>query len=618
MGAGVTRLIRASSDFDYLPVRPAEPFRREEHDFIIATCNAETPNSLAQALARARIRARVDEQPVRPPLFWFRVLLETPLLAHAVEDALRRAAIGVRYVTSSTRGSQALGARADFSHAPNARGQWQWPTRSPQTLREEKSSGRWFIDDEGGVAVDRAVCGYGAGTRLAVIDEDAGELDALAIDAVVLVGVITPPRGSSHGASMVAWTVGSRGRPSADIEPFVGVAPAASPRLYVIPRPGNDALSLPLAIIRAVDDGADVVLCATHVEGLTSPLLDDALEFALRVGRQGLGTAVVLPTGREVSSPPRSVHASLTLGLGDPASDPRVLCVAPSGRNGGWFLWADRIGKLRPFANRGPGIRVSAPGDDIAYPFSRGHRLGHAESSGASAIAAGVALLVLATNPELRLHELYELLAETAVVHRAATPGSVADAWDLLPSGNDADGHDSKCGYGRMSALRACLAAADPFAAALVKIGDDATAKRYLALRRQSDTLAGAYSGCLARWVTRVAGADSILSHAILTLVRHLRLVAGHPDRHAAHGLGALMRSLALVLDRIASHEGPSDVTAEVERLRALVLEATRCRVTCETLENALFALASAIWSASEAQGEASAGWADVGHRLAG
>src|SRR6185295_3517776 len=113
-----------------------------------------------------------------------------------------------------------------------------------------------------------------------------------------------------------------------------------------------------------------VIACATYIDGLMSPLLDDALEVAVRLGRGGLGTAVIFPTGREMSSPEGSRHSSLSLGLGEPASDPRALCVGPSARDGGWFLWRDHRGKFRPFANRGPSVRWLAPGDDMALPFA--------------------------------------------------------------------------------------------------------------------------------------------------------------------------------------------------------------------------------------------------------
>ena len=212
-------------------------------------------------------------------------------------------------------------------------------------------------------------------------------------------------------------------------------------------------------------------------------MLDDALELARRAGRRERGTVVVLPTGRETSSPGSSLHASLSVSLADPASDPRVHCVSPSGRDGGWFLWRDARGRWRPFANRGPCVRWMAPGDDLAYPLEAGPRLIHAESSGASAVAAGAVALVLAANPELESSEVHALLSRTAAppVDPSFDGTSLADPADLLPSGRDRDGHDAKCGYGRLDATAGTRAASDPFALALIVIGERDAAGRWLA-----------------------------------------------------------------------------------------------------------------------------------------
>ena len=170
-----------------------------------------------------------------------------------------------------------------------------------------------------------------------MIDDDAEDVERLDLDHVVRLGARETSSASGHGALMVAWAVGAR---RSDGAAFLGVAPDASARLYLVPKPGEDVVSVPLAIVRAALDGADVIVCATYVEGTTSPMLDDALELAARLGRGGRGAAVVLPTGRETSSPGASVHASLSLALGDPASDPRVHCIAPGGRAGGWSRMA--------------------------------------------------------------------------------------------------------------------------------------------------------------------------------------------------------------------------------------------------------------------------------------
>jgi hypothetical protein len=432
---------------------------------------------------------------------------------------------------------------------------------------------------------------------LAVVDDEARDADALDLDAEVPIGISEPPRGSAHGAAMVAWAAGTRGNAEAGLAAFTGVAPDATTRLYVMPRPGQGVAWLPLAIVRAVDDGADVIVCASYVENTTSPLLDDALEFAVRMGRGGLGTAVVIPTGREISSPAGSVHASLTLDFGDPASDPRVLCVAPSGRRGGWFFWTDKTGKRRPFANRGPAVRIAAPGDDMTYPFAKDGRLGHAESSGASALAAGVALLVLGRNPTLSVDELYDVLTSTAGDCPTEADGPVGDHADLLPEARDVDGHDAKTGFGRVSALRSCLAASDPIAAALLDIGEEEAARRFVSLRANARSLSEGYSTALARWSARMFRRDALLSDAACALCRHMRLLAGHIDRQRAQTLGVTARAVALLVERLAVHAVPDEIAPELDALRVRACDATRTADDQRRFENALFSLASELWA---------------------
>ncbi len=391
---------------------------------------------------------------------------------------------------------------------------------------------------------------------------------------------------------MVGWAAGAaRASP-----PFRGVAPDTSPRLYLIPKPGTDVVALALAIVRAVSDGADVVVCATYIEGSWSPMLDDALAFAERLGRGGLGAVVVLPTGRETSSPPGSVHASLSLSFGDPATDPRVLCVAPAARAGGWFFYRDRKRLARPFANRGPSVRLLAPGDDIAWPLGDGGRLCHAESSGASAIAAGVALLVIANNPTLRLREIFAVLETTL---RDVPPavdaeqGPFADPHDTRPPGRDRDGHNAKHGYGALHAERACLAAADPVSWALVRTGDLEAARAYAALRLADPSLRAAYSTDLARWIVRALLADARASHAIRALVRHARLLAADPRRARAFPPGAFARQLALFLRGLAEGSAigrPARARSEIRAcLARLARGATRFEDTWLAIARRVF-----------------------------
>ncbi|WP_155798229.1 S8/S53 family peptidase [Sorangium cellulosum] len=547
-------------------------------DVVVAARGAVAPDAVAAALSARWSGVEVERIVERAPIFWLRVRSPDRGRRAEVAAALAAAGLPVRYVASARRTSAAVAPRFDAAPADAARPDEGWAPRGASDEDEPVTPGRWFLRaEEGGIAVDRRRCGTGAGMRLGVIDDDAQAVDELGIDREVLVLVEQPPRSQAHGALMVAWAVGLR-RPGG----FRGVAPDASPRLYLIPKPGACVLALPVAIVRAVSDGADVVVCAAYIEGSTTPMLDDALEFAARLGRRGRGCPVVFPTGREASSPPDSLHASFSLGFGEPASDPRVFCVGPGARGEGWFLWRDRRRRSRPFANRGPAVRWLAPGDDLTCPLPPAsgvgpatERLCHAESSGASALAAGALLLVLAQNPALRVPELDDIVRRTLDPVPPEAPASAepaADRWDLLPEARDRDGHNAKHGYGRMDAGRACLAAGDPIALALVLLGEDDAARAWHDARAARPLARGLYSRRLARWAVRALLADPGLCHGLCALARHARLTAGDPRRQRAHGVGVVLRHLSVLVRGLAvSRPAPARSPGVREELATLL-----------------------------------------------
>jgi hypothetical protein len=564
-------LTRPDWDFGYEPSTVGYQSGQAEAslDVVVATSAPLDEAALHRGLDGWGADLQIEILVARAPLFWARVRASEPLAGEALGEKLARAGVDVRYVTSARTGSMAVAPSLDLSTAPPVQPSG-WRVQSPRPVPAASSyEGQWFLGDSGGgVRVDRRICGTGAGTRLAVIDDDAADLDQVDLDHQVMVGTARPSSSSGHGALMVAWAASAR-RP--DGTRFLGVAPDASCRAYVIPKPGVDAVSLPLAIARAVFDGADVVVCATYVEGMTGPLFDDALDVAAHLGRGGRGAVVVLPTGRDTSSPGGSVHASFSLDFGDPASDPRVHCIAPGGRLGGWFLYqSTRDQTVRPFANRGPAVRWLAPGDDLAYPFSSRDRLFHGESSCASAVAAGVMLLLLANNPELELHEVHAILERTvdAPEPQTALEATLADRADVLPPGSDRDGHNAKCGYGRLNATRACVVAADPVAMGLVAMGEDdlAIAWRLSPLRP--------YSECFARWAAQAILSRRDMEHALRALLRHIRLVSADAKRSKAHAQGALARQMSLFVRELARIQPPpapvlEELGALGERLRS-------------------------------------------------
>jgi hypothetical protein len=563
-------LKRPHWDFGYVPSTASyrEVPSAPDLDAVVATDGPVDEGTLRRALGGAGVDVEIETLIARAPLFWCRVRATGPLPFEAVADALAGAGIGVRYVASARAGSMALGPALDVAKAPVAEaGRWSvHPARSTPAVPSE---GHWFLGDEGGgVRVDRRVCGTGAGTRLAIIDDDAADLDHVDLDDLVHVGTDRASYTTGHAALMAAWATSAR-RP--DGTRFIGVAPDASPRLYVIPKPGADAVSLPLAIARAVFDGADVVISATYIEGTTSPMFDDALDVASRLGRGGRGSLVVLPTGRETASPGGSLHASLSLEFGDPASDPRVHCIAPGGRRGGWFLWRSRRGFVRPFANRGPAVRWLAPGDDLGYPFSSRDRLFHAESSGASAVAAGVMLLLLGSHPELKLHEVHVVLERSVDVpdEPPLADDPLADPSDMLPLDSDQDGHNAKCGYGRLNATRACTIAADPVALGLTAMGEDGLAVAWCLSPERP------YSDAFSRWAARALLSRPDMEHGVRVVLRHLRLVSAEPLRRTAHAAGSFGRQLALVARELIRMQPPIAILEELEALEARLRLAT-------------------------------------------
>ena len=283
--------------------------------------------------------------------------------------------------------------------------------------------------------------------------------------------------------------------------------------------------------------------------------------------------------------------------------------MAPSGHDGGWFLWRDRRGRLHPFANRGPALRWLAPGDDVALPFSTPEILAHAESSGASAMAAGVLLLVLGKNPELSLTELEDTLTRTIGEVDPQPPTerrALADPYDLLPVGRDRDGHNAKHGYGRLQATRACLVASDPLAFALVSIGEDLAASRWLELRQDDDGIAAFYGGPLAAWATRALLADAGLRHAICALARLLRLLAIRPERLRDQAPGALLRlGMTFLRDLPRARQAPPlevslrrELAAITEQARAYALDP----LLASQLEKRMCRVAGFLWPAGDSR----------------
>src|SRR5262249_19181695 len=93
--------------------------------------------------------------------------------------------------------------------------------------------------------------------------------------------------------------------------------------------------------------------------------------------------------------------------------------------------------------------------------------------------------------------------------------------------------------------------AADPVCAALVAIGECASAREYWLARRRSGPVRRAYSARLARRIARAFVADAGAWHAVLALAPHARLVVAPPRRARGHHSGAFLRNLVVLLRRV-------------------------------------------------------------------
>lgn len=217
----------------------------------------------------------------------------------------------------------------------------------------------------------------------------------------------------------------------------VGVAPGC--RILPVKIFRGEALVCDEAVANAIRYAAlhaDVLSCSWI--GGFGPDVSLALRDAGRLGRGGRGAAVFCAAGNGDGAP-----------VAFPASDPQAIAVGAS----------TDLGSSAEYSNRGPELSIVAPSSGGARQIFTtdisllGHGFNPAGSqtgqfggtSAATAIAAGVAALVLSWNPELNRGELKELLERTA---------------DKIGGGYDARGHSQELGFGRVNAEQAMEEAA--------------------------------------------------------------------------------------------------------------------------------------------------------------
>ncbi len=192
------------------------------------------------------------------------------------------------------------------------------------------------------------------------------------------------------------------------------------------------------AIWWAVTHGADVVACPWGPPSLPRdvsyplpPHTQWALDFAIRVGRGGLGAVVLFSAG----------NRSSTMDTNGYAAHENVISVGACGADGLRISSSDKGERLWcVFPSGGPALKIWSTipmesGPDSPYDWRNGG------TSAAVSGAAGVAALVLAANPWLQWWDVRAVLAE---------------ACDRIgPAESYVAGHSTEFGHGRVNALAA-------------------------------------------------------------------------------------------------------------------------------------------------------------------
>jgi subtilisin family serine protease len=191
--------------------------------------------------------------------------------------------------------------------------------------------------------------------------------------------------------------------------------------------------------IRYAATHADILSCSWS--GGINPDIEQALEDAGQLGRNGRGAAVFCAAGNDGGLP-----------VGFPARDPNAIAVGASTDQAERAFYSNVGPQLAFVAPSSGGVRdifttdVSLPnrGFNIGSKPQGGvdglHTNGFGGTSAATPLAAGVGALVLSVNPNLSRSDLRDLLARTA---------------DKIGSGYDAQGHSNEFGFGRINAGKA-------------------------------------------------------------------------------------------------------------------------------------------------------------------
>ena len=180
----------------------------------------------------------------------------------------------------------------------------------------------------------------------------------------------------------------------------------------------------------AWQNGADVINNSWG-SSVIYDVIDEAIQDATSLGRNGLGTIVVFATGNDGNN-----------SIGYPSSNPLAISVGSIGRTE----------SRSSFSNFGNGLDVVAPGENIRTTDDGGNYIIVSGTSVAAPQVAGVAALILSVNPDLTQQEVRNIIESTAdkIGNYTYTQGAGEQAgltWN------------NEMGYGRLNAQAAVEAA---------------------------------------------------------------------------------------------------------------------------------------------------------------
>jgi len=498
------------------------------------------------------------------------------------------------------------------------------PPPELQVVAHEESLLVSALDLIGLTQANQLLAPGGQRPRIAIIDESFANLPGDLTGSMAPLsfrGLPRPPAPyiapteTGHGTRMAATLREALG-PSVELGLFLLVPTEADVHSsWLAPT------DLALTLAHAVQDwGADVVLIPMG-DALwgTPPHLRAVLREAQRVGRGGRGVPILCAVGDWTKNHNRDDLISYALGADELASQPQVLAVASTDTAGRWYRRFNGpfCGPINRF---GPSVAFSAPGE-LYRVTSIGEKLVD-DSSAASALAAAAVAVVLRQAPHLRVHELRDILQRTADIPPLVDdgPGVAHEHFNTW----DREGHNLKLGTGRVNALAAMLAAADPVCFALLLTrprpsrlpmrgvaGAEPALLRAMAwfywtqiheatpgedLDAEGQQLLQGYlrvRGLLARWLLT----STLWRESLLWLARHLTAL-WDSDEHLLDvgGLrdhGALALRLDHALDTLREELGTPAFQAEAPTVLPWLdaLDAARARKGGDWLQRLLFGL---------------------------